>query len=109
MVGRYSLLLFSFQSIDLFSCYLQVFHPCIDSEGKMSLDILRENDWRWISDCMKMETLLESIVSALYDPLLDFPINDDIADPYFRYNSPRAIAIGPHVSDTSDPHTSVRE
>ncbi|TVU28308.1 hypothetical protein EJB05_19821 [Eragrostis curvula] len=58
----------------------KVFHPNIDSEGQMVLDIFKEN---W-SPAMTINTLLLSIVSVLYDPMLDYPINSDIARLYQR-------------------------
>lgn len=58
--------------------YLQVYHPNIDSEGEIILDIFQDN---W-SPAYTIHSLLLAIVSVLNDPLLDYPINDDIADQF---------------------------
>ncbi|CAL4885069.1 unnamed protein product [Urochloa decumbens] len=61
---------------DLF--HWEVYHPNIDSEGEMVLDIFHD-EW---SPALTIEMLLLSIVSVLYDPMLDHPVNDHIARLY---------------------------
>ncbi|KAF8737540.1 hypothetical protein HU200_014086 [Digitaria exilis] len=56
----------------------KVYHPNVDSEGKMVLDIFKE-EW---SPILTIEKLLLSMVSVLYDPMLDRPINGRIARLY---------------------------
>ncbi|WVZ73913.1 hypothetical protein U9M48_022166 [Paspalum notatum var. saurae] len=56
----------------------KVYHPNIDSEGQMVLDIFQDN---W-SPILRIDKLLLSIVSVLYDPMLDRPINGHIARLY---------------------------
>ncbi|EAZ24431.1 hypothetical protein OsJ_08184 [Oryza sativa Japonica Group] len=53
-----------------------VYHPNIDEEGNMVLDA---ESW---SCATKLRGLLIGFVSVLYDPLLDYPINYDIAEQY---------------------------
>ncbi|RLN09735.1 hypothetical protein C2845_PM11G28100 [Panicum miliaceum] len=56
----------------------KVYHPNIDSEGRMVLDIF---DDKW-SPVLTIEKLVLSTVSVLYDPMLDRPINGHIARQY---------------------------
>uniref|UniRef100_A0A0D9VKC5 UBC core domain-containing protein n=1 Tax=Leersia perrieri TaxID=77586 RepID=A0A0D9VKC5_9ORYZ len=56
----------------------KVYHPNIDEEGQIVLDILKKN---WAAS-VTIQTLLRCVVSVLYDPLLDYPINEDIAFQY---------------------------
>ncbi|KAJ1280760.1 hypothetical protein BS78_04G257900 [Paspalum vaginatum] len=56
----------------------KVYHPNIDSEGQMVLDIFQD---KW-SPALTIHRLLLSIVSVLYDPMLDRPINGHIARLY---------------------------
>ncbi|XP_044954958.1 ubiquitin-conjugating enzyme E2 11-like [Hordeum vulgare subsp. vulgare] len=53
----------------------KVYHPNIGPEGRMALDIFGE---RW-SPAITMSTALLSVVSVLYDPLLDLPVRRDAA------------------------------
>ncbi|XP_052143081.1 ubiquitin-conjugating enzyme E2 11-like [Oryza glaberrima] len=53
-----------------------VYHPNIDEEGNMVLDA---ESWSYAT---KLRGLLTGFVSVLYDPLLDYPINYDIAEQY---------------------------
>ncbi|CAO1941954.1 unnamed protein product [Urochloa humidicola] len=57
----------------------KVYHPSIDSEGEMMLDIFQYN---W-SPAMTVHKLLLFIVSVLYDPMLDgHRVNDEVNDVY---------------------------
>lgn len=66
--------------IEHFACAIraQVYHPNVNSEGEMVLDIFKEN---W-SPALTIDKLLLSMVSVLYDPMLDRPINGRIARVY---------------------------
>jgi len=57
-----------------------VYHPNINAEGEMTLDIFRYGNW---SGAMTVHKLLLLIVSVLRDPMLDdHPINDEANDVY---------------------------
>ncbi|KAL6633650.1 hypothetical protein ACP70R_026321 [Stipagrostis hirtigluma subsp. patula] len=56
----------------------KVYHPNINAKGQMVLDIFKGN---W-SPAMTIDKALISIVSVLNDPMLDYPVNGDIADLY---------------------------
>ncbi|XP_025822762.1 ubiquitin-conjugating enzyme E2 11-like [Panicum hallii] len=58
----------------------KVYHPNIDSEGRMVLNIFQK---KW-SPVLTIEKLLLSIVSVLYDPMLNRPINGHSARQYKR-------------------------
>jgi hypothetical protein len=66
----------------MISCAIraQVYHPNIDSEGRMVLNIFQK---KW-SPVLTIEKLLLSIVSVLYDPMLNRPINGHSARQYKR-------------------------
>ncbi|GJN22065.1 hypothetical protein PR202_gb09596 [Eleusine coracana subsp. coracana] len=57
----------------------EVFHPNINSEGEMVLDIFSGGEG---TPALRMDKVLHSIVSVLYDPLLDFSVHGDIANLY---------------------------
>ena len=58
----------------------QVYHPNINAEGEMTLDIFRYGNW---SGAMTVHKLLLLIVSVLRDPMLDdHPTNDEANDMY---------------------------
>ena len=58
----------------------QVYHPNINAEGEMTLDIFRYGNW---SGAMTVHKLLLLIVSVLRDPMLDdHPTNDEANDVY---------------------------
>jgi hypothetical protein len=57
---------------------LQVYHPNINTEGKMFLDIFK-SDW---SPALTISKALLSIVSVLYDPMLDLPVRPGVAREY---------------------------
>jgi len=57
-----------------------VYHPNINAEGEMTLDIFRYGNW---SGAMTVHKLLLLIVSVLRDPMLDdHPTNDEANDVY---------------------------
>ncbi|KAF0935622.1 hypothetical protein E2562_035077 [Oryza meyeriana var. granulata] len=56
----------------------KVYHPNIDEEGQMVVDALQD----YWTPAFTIKTLLLCFVSVLYDPLLDYPINEDIAEQY---------------------------
>ncbi|KAF0935623.1 hypothetical protein E2562_035078 [Oryza meyeriana var. granulata] len=56
----------------------KVYHPNIDGKGRMALDVLRD----YWSPAFTINTLLLAFVSVLFDPLLDHPVNLDIAQQY---------------------------
>uniref|UniRef100_A0A0D9YXI7 UBC core domain-containing protein n=1 Tax=Oryza glumipatula TaxID=40148 RepID=A0A0D9YXI7_9ORYZ len=56
----------------------KVYHPNIDDEGQMVVDVLHGY---WLAG-FTIHRLLLGFVSILYDPLLDYPINNDIAEQY---------------------------
>ncbi|KAM3243355.1 hypothetical protein ACQJBY_055345 [Aegilops geniculata] len=53
----------------------KVYHPNIGPEGKVALDIFG-SEWR---PSLTISTALLSVVSVLYDPLLDRPVRRDAA------------------------------
>ncbi|CAN6233677.1 unnamed protein product [Urochloa humidicola] len=58
----------------------KVYHPNIDSEGKMTLDIFVYDNW---SPAMTLHTILIYIVSVLDDPMLNgHRVNDEVNDVY---------------------------
>ncbi|KAF7099273.1 hypothetical protein CFC21_100925 [Triticum aestivum] len=58
----------------------KVYHPNIGPEGKMALDIFGRGWWPNLT----IRTVLLSVVSVLYDPLLDLPVRHDAARLYKR-------------------------
>uniref|UniRef100_A0A0D9VKC6 UBC core domain-containing protein n=1 Tax=Leersia perrieri TaxID=77586 RepID=A0A0D9VKC6_9ORYZ len=54
----------------------KVYHPNIDEKGNLVVEV---GDW---TPCYKIDGILVSFVSLLYDPLLDRPINGVIAKQY---------------------------
>ena len=56
------------------------YHPNINAEGEMTLDIFRYGNW---SGAMTVHKLLLLIVSVLRNPMLDdHPTNDEANDVY---------------------------
>ncbi|XP_044954959.1 ubiquitin-conjugating enzyme E2 11-like [Hordeum vulgare subsp. vulgare] len=91
----------------------KVYHPNIGPEGKMALDIFG-SEWR---PSLTVSTALLSVVSVLYDPLLDRPVRRDAARLYKRerglfehkardwtrrYASAPVASFYPAVEETSD-------
>lgn len=56
----------------------KVYHPNIDAEGRMFLDIFKGH---W-TPALTLSKALLSVVSVLYDPLLDLPVQRGIARQY---------------------------
>ncbi|TVU28309.1 hypothetical protein EJB05_19822, partial [Eragrostis curvula] len=58
----------------------EVFHPNVYADGEIALDIFREEEW---SPALRLETILLSIVSVLYNPVIDDrAASPDIAELY---------------------------
>ncbi len=84
---------------------MQVYHPNIDLEGKICLNILRE-DWKPV---LSISSVIYGLQFLFLDPNPDDPLNKEAAQQFtenprlFESNVQRAIQHGHYINNTHFP------